>query len=169
MFDAVERAWAKFLAGHELIPVFNIIDVGRYNFDCLVLTGGPDSVARNQTENALYALAYQRELPIVGFCHGAFAINDIAGGRNGRVDGHVGVDHTIILESQEYLVNSFHGQSIEQLAENFEATGFALDGTIESFRHQDRAIYGILWHPERMINPVLPSDVKTLFGNDTTN
>lgn len=164
MCDGLERAWATFLVGHELVPVLNTIDMIDHEFDCLMLTGGPDSIARNLTENALYALAYQRGSPIVGICHGAFAINDIAGGRNGVIQGHVGSTHTITLEGQEHVVNSYHGQSIEALAGDFVATGFALDGTIESFQHQTRPIYGILWHPERMDDPVLPSAVKTLLS-----
>jgi gamma-glutamyl-gamma-aminobutyrate hydrolase PuuD len=166
VFDGIERAWAKFLQGHDLVPVPNTVDIEHLDFDCLLLTGGPDSVARHLTENALYAVAYKRDLPIVGVCHGAFAINDIAGGVNGRVEGHIGTLHTVMLEGQLHEVNSYHSQSIESLGEDFLATGWDPDGTIEAFQHKTRPIYGIVWHPERQSTPVLPQAVRNLFQCD---
>ena len=51
VFDALERAYYTLLSKHNLIPVPNSIIVPDNDYDCLVLTGGPDSVARNKTEN----------------------------------------------------------------------------------------------------------------------
>ena len=84
VFDTLERAYYRFLAGHEVVPVPNIIKVPDNDYDCLILTGGPDSVARNQTENLLYHDAVAKGKPIVGICHGAFVINDICKGTNGQ-------------------------------------------------------------------------------------
>ena len=58
----------------------NINKVAYNDYDCLILTGGPDSIARNNTENILFNHALQKGVPIIGICHGAFAINDIAVG-----------------------------------------------------------------------------------------
>lgn len=163
VFDGIERAWAKFLIGHDLVAVPNIVDdLEKLEFDCLVLTGGPDSIARHLTENALYALAFTRGLPIVGICHGAFAINDIAGGYNGTCQGHIGTTHCVTVDEQDYMVNSYHSQSIEILGDDFVATGIDKDGNIEAFQHSTLPIYGIVWHPERMTNPVLPNNVRKL-------
>lgn len=162
VFDGLERNWAKFLLGHTIIAVPNVVDIDHLEFDCLLLTGGPDSVARHLTENALYAVAYTRGLPIIGVCHGAFAINDIAGGYNGTCQGHAGTTHKVTLDEKDYTVNSYHSQSIEILGDGFVATGFDEDGMIESFKHNTRPIYGIVWHPERMDDPVVPVDVRTL-------
>ena len=92
VFDGLERSFYKLFEGHELIPVPNIIKVPYNDYDCLELTGGPDSVARNQTENMLYNNAIKNKKPIVGICHGAFAINDICGGKNGYIENHVDAD-----------------------------------------------------------------------------
>jgi len=162
VFDGLERSWAKFLSGHTIVAVPNVIDIDHLEFDCLLLTGGPDSVARHLTENALYAAAYKRGLPIVGICHGAFAINDIAGGINGNCEGHAGTTHPVTVDGKIRIVNSYHSQSIETLGNEFVATGIDEDGTIESFKHNTKPIYGIVWHPERMDDPVMPSDVRTL-------
>ena len=79
-FDALERNYYDFLSNHELVPVPNIVKVPDYDYDCLLLTGGPDSPARHKTENLLFAHAFKKKLPIIGICHGAFVINDLCGG-----------------------------------------------------------------------------------------
>jgi putative glutamine amidotransferase len=162
VFDALERAFYKFLGKHTLIPMPNINIIAYNDYDCLILTGGPDSWARNNTENKLFNHAVQKGVPIVGICHGAFAINDIVGGTNGRIEGHVDKDIEIHMEGENHIVKCFHSQSIETLAEDYEAVAHDLDGNIEAFQHKTLPIYGIVWHPERMEVPVLPSEVKKL-------
>jgi gamma-glutamyl-gamma-aminobutyrate hydrolase PuuD len=159
-FDALERSWYSLLKKHNLIPVPNlgIIDES-IKFDCLVLTGGPDSIERHTTEDLLFYHAYKLNKPIFGFCHGAFAVNDLTGGTNGYIEGHIQIDHEIIMEGNIHTVNSFHGQSIDKLGPGMEKIAMDLDGYTEAFRHKTREIYGIVWHPERMKNPVLPVKV----------
>ena len=162
VFDALERSYYRFLQGHELIPVPNIIKVPDIGYDCLILTGGPDSVARNQTENLLYQDAVQKGKPVVGICHGAFVINDISKGVNGFIDSHVDANIKIKMEGKEHTVRCYHSQSIEKLAENFVAIAHDEQGTVEAFKHKTLPIYGIIWHPERMDAPILPVEVKKL-------
>ena len=164
VFDALERSYYRFLQGHELIPVPNIIKVPDIDYDCLMLTGGPDSVARNQTENLLYQDAVEKGKPVVGICHGAFVINDISKGVNGSVDGHVDANIKITMEGREHTVRCYHSQAIEKLGEDFEAIAYDNEGIIEAFKHVSKPIYGIVWHPERMDEPVLPSDVADLLN-----
>ena len=163
VFDALERAYYNFFKGHTLIPAPNTIKVPENDYDCLVLTGGPDSVARNNTENLLYADALHKDKPIVGICHGAFAINDICKGKNGFVEGHLDSEVTIILEGVEHTVKCYHSQSIQRLADEFIPIAYDKQGNIEAFKHNSKPIYGLLWHPERMTVPVLPTEVKKLF------
>mgnify|MGYP003335356416 CR=1 FL=1 len=162
-FDALERSWYKLLHKHHLIPVPNLGKIDEsIDFDCLVLTGGPDSIERHITEDLLFHHAGKLGKPIIGFCHGAFAVNDLTGGINGNVEGHIQVDHEIFMEGKIYTVNSFHGQSINKLGPEMEKIAMDLDGYTEAFKHKDREIYGIVWHPERMKNPVLPKSVENL-------
>jgi putative glutamine amidotransferase len=159
-FDALERSWYKLFKKHNLITVPNlgIIDES-IEFDCLVLTGGPDSIERHTTEDLLFYHAFNLNKPIFGFCHGAFAINDLTGGINGYIDGHIQVDHEVIMEGKIHTVNSYHVQSIDKLGSEMERVAMDLDGYTEAFKHKTREIYGIVWHPERMKNPVLPAKV----------
>lgn len=162
VFDALERAYYTFLSKHQLIPVPNIVKVPDNAYDCLILTGGPDSEARNLTENLLYQDALNKSKPILGICHGAFAINDICGGENGTVEGHVDQQTQITLEGEKHIVKCYHSQSIKTLADGFVATSIDTQGNIESFQHESLPIFGVLWHPERMELPVLPKAVRDL-------
>ena len=164
-FDALERSWYRLFSGHQLIPVANTKKIDEtIDFDCLVLTGGPDSLERNITENNLFALAEKRNKPIFGFCHGAFAINDITGGINGKIEGHYGDSHMVTLDGDKYEVNSWHSQFIQNLGENMIPIAFDDSGNIEAFRHINKDIVGVVWHPERMHTPVLPNAIKNLIG-----
>ena len=162
-FDALERSWYELFKKHNLIPVPNLgmIDES-IEFDCLVLTGGPDSIERHTTEDLLFDHAIKLNKPIFGFCHGAFAVNDLTGGVNGYIDGHVQTDHEIIMDNSIYTVNSYHGQSIDKLGPDMEKVAMDLDGYTEAFKHKYKPIYGIVWHPERMKEPVLPNDVRSI-------
>lgn len=163
LFDCLERSWYNLLHRHQLIPVANIgvIDES-IEFDCLVLTGGPDSIDRNRTENLLFLHALKHNKPIIGVCHGAFAINDLTGGINGRIYGHEKTEHPINMEGNIYTVNSYHAQMIESLGKNMESIAVDHEGNIEAFKHISLPIYAMVWHPERMKTPVLPSAVQQL-------
>lgn len=163
LFDALERSWNVFLSKHHLIPVPNLgkIDTS-VDFDCLVLTGGPDSIERHITEDLLFYHALKLDKPIVGFCHGAFVVNDLTGGKNGYIEGHIQTEHEILMEDKIYTVNSYHGQSIETIGSDMEKLAVDLDGNIEAIKHKTKPIYGVVWHPERMTYPILPNTVKEI-------
>jgi len=162
VFDALERSYYDFLHDHKLLPAPNINKVAYNDYDCLVLTGGPDSVTRNQTENTLYAHAMSKGKPIIGICHGAFVINELAGGVNGSIEGHVDKDHSVTMGGKIYTVNSYHTQMIKRLPEDFVSIAEDKDGNPEAFRHRSLPVFGIVWHPERMLDPVLPDAVRDL-------
>jgi putative glutamine amidotransferase len=167
LFDALERSWYELLHKHTVIPVANIGAIDEtIEFDCLILSGGPDSIARHTTEDLLFAHALKLNKPIVGICHGAFTVNDLTGGVNGRILDHTDTNHLINMEGVTHMVNSFHSQFIESMGPNMISIAEDLDGNTEAFQHKSRPIYGVVWHPERMKNPVLPSIVQDLLAGD---
>lgn len=168
MFDCLERSWYSFLGNHHLIPHGNTRKVDdTIEFDCLVLSGGSDSIARNITENALFYHAIKLKKPILGVCHGAFAVNELTNGVNQTnwdlVPAHDHKNHDVTMDGKKVLVNSYHGQTIIQLGKSMIPLAIhEPDNTIEAFRHEHLPIFGIVWHPERMEMPVLPEAVATL-------
>jgi putative glutamine amidotransferase len=167
LFDCLERSWYELLYKHTLIPVANIgvIDES-IDFDCLILTGGPDSIARHVTEDKLFYHALKLNKPIIGVCHGAFTVNDLTGGKNGRIEDHTDTSHLVNMDGGTHTVNSFHSQFLETLGPDMVVTATDLDGNAEAFEHATTPLYGIVWHPERMKFPILPKKVKELLEVD---
>ena len=170
LFDCIERSWYALLHEHQLIHYGNIgvVDTS-IDFDCLILTGGPDTLARHVTEDKLFLHALKLNKPIIGVCHGAFAVNDLTGGINGTVQGHDNTAHPITMEGEDYIVNSYHGQTVKSLGKDMIAIATDSEYNIEAFQHKDLPIYGIVWHPERMKDPVLPSAVRELIYPNQKN
>lgn len=164
VYDGLERSWHRFFVNHDLLLLPNLPDQNfdRFDYDCLVLSSGNDSIDRHITENKVFEHAKQKNVPIIGFCHGAFAINDICGGINLRKLGHTGDEHFVTMNDHKVLVNSFHSQYISKLAPGYRCMASDDDGDCEAFEHEFLPIYGVVWHPERQMIPVLPDAVRDL-------
>ena len=58
--------------------------------------------------------------------------------------------HIIELISKKKIqVNSYHDYSITKLGKNLDKIAHSKDGSIEAFKHKNKKILGIMWHPER--------------------
>lgn len=113
-------------------------------------------------------------IPVLGICKGIQAINVAFGGtiyqdiysqkegciqhvqqapRYNAVHG-VEIKENSFLESvfgKKCRVNSFHHQSIKELADGFRVTAEASDGIVEGIERTDGSfICGVQWHPEMM-------------------
>jgi putative glutamine amidotransferase len=161
--------------------------------DGLLLTGGedvhpswygaapsplliPPSRERDLFELALFAVARQRQLPILGICRGIQLINVALGGTlfQDLPSEHPGtVDHSPVggrdsrshpvrfqpgsrvagaLQTTSVTVNSVHHQAIKDLAPGLVASGWTGDGLIEAVESSPGAswILAVQWHPEEM-------------------
>jgi len=161
--------------------------------DGLLLTGGedihpswygadpspllsPPSSERDLLELALFAVARQRGLPILGICRGIQLVNVALGGtlfqdlpseRPGSVDHsppglrnirshpvriHPGSRVAAALDATSITVNSFHHQAIKDLAPGLVATAWSDDGLIEAVESGPATswILAVQWHPEEM-------------------
>lgn len=161
--------------------------------DGLLLTGGedldpawygadpsprlsPPSRERDLFELALFAIARQRELPILGICRGIQLINVGMGGTlfqdlpserpgaiNHRPEGSRDAPaHRLRLEPRSraaealgatsVLANSSHHQAIKQLAPGLRATGWTDDDLIEAVETAPDTpwLLAVQWHPEEM-------------------
>jgi putative glutamine amidotransferase len=161
--------------------------------DGLLLTGGedidpswygadpspllsPPSRDRDLFELALFAVARQRELPILGICRGIQLINVALGGtlfQDLPSESPGSVDHSPLaardsrshpvriqpgsrvaaaLDATTATVNSVHHQAIKDLAPGLVATGWSSDGSIEASESEPGAswILAVQWHPEEM-------------------
>ncbi len=132
--------------------------------------------SRDEFEIKLFKKAASKNMPILGICRGEQIINVAAGGTlyqdiyaqkegtNGHSPsfssgGHAHHKVKIIkdsklynmLQADELNVNSFHHQSVKNIAEGFKVTAYAEDGIIEAVESVNHSfIIGVQWHPELM-------------------
>jgi putative glutamine amidotransferase len=136
----------------------------------------PPSRERDLFELAVFAAARQRELPVLGICRGIQLVNvglggtlyqDLPSERPGPVDHNPPADrtarsHAVLLEAgsraaaalgaTRLSVNSFHHQSIRDLAPALVVSGVTEDGVIEVVESPADApwLLAVQWHPEEM-------------------
>jgi gamma-glutamyl-gamma-aminobutyrate hydrolase PuuD len=160
----VENVWCRFLKGHRLVFVPNTLDQDfaelTDSIDLLIITGGDDSAIRRATEFRTASLMMQQCKPILGVCHGAFMLTDVLGGSVIPCEGHSDCEHHINYLGLDVTVNSFHNQTISQLHATAQCLATDDQGHCEAWLDANMA--GIVWHPERMANPFVPTEIQQL-------
>jgi len=161
--------------------------------DGLLLSGGPDlapaaydqrpHVELGSTEPRLDAFEYavvrealNLDLPILGICRGAQALNVARGGTlhqhlpdlpataltHRQCEAGESITHDVeivagtklrrIVRSAQLGVNSFHHQAVDRLGEGLRVSARASDGTIEGIEDPRRPfVLGVQWHAEMLL------------------
>lgn len=130
---------------------------------------------RDILEVEITRMAIDRCYPVLGICRGIQVINIVAGGKIHQ-DLNQGVEkpikhmqeaptwyptHKIELEPNTKLsailgegpmrVNSFHHQSVSEVAPDYIVSARAADGVIEAIEStQEKFVMGVQWHPEHL-------------------
>ena len=177
-----------------VMPPLALNEVGDLvaRLDGVVLSGGPDlSPAAYDAkphpdlgatepdldafEYALVAEALRAEIPILGICRGAQAVNVALGGtlhqhlpevvgdavdhrqsEDGRMPTHSvevapGSLLAQLLGSGSLAVNSFHHQAVDRLGRGLRVSARAPDGTIEAIEDRSRPfLLAVQWHAETL-------------------
>ncbi len=139
--------------------------------------GSVDS-PRDHTELLLAGWALEQDLPVLGICRGIQLLNVAAGGTlyqhiPAQVPGAVRHDHRLqerswetpshavhiepgsrvaaMVGAEQILTNSFHHQSVKDVAPGFEVAGRAEDGVVEAIENRTKPFaVAVQWHPEGM-------------------
>ena len=186
--DALRRAGARpmLVPAPEPAPADEVLAP----FDGVLLTGGGDlqsarygaepheasfdvQPARDELEIALVRACWRRDLPLLGICRGAQALNvafggslhqhlpDLPGvGPDTHGDPHTGapVLHRVRVQPGTRLaiasgvepmdVVARHHQAVDRLGAGLTATAWANDGTVEAIELSTGWMVGVQWHPE---------------------
>jgi carbamoyl-phosphate synthase small subunit len=128
--------------------------------DGVFLSNGP-----GDPEPCSYAIAATREfitrgIPLFGICLGHQIMGLACGGRTFKLKfGHRGANHPVknLATGQVEITSQNHGFAVEP--ELFEQSEYELthvnlnDGTVEGFRHRERPVMSVQYHPEASPGP----------------
>ena len=123
--------------------------------------------SRDDFECAIFPLVYKTGKPVLGICRGLQGLNVFLGGSlYQHIDGHSQrptpgtepvqlvkvIDGSLLHQitgASELMVNTFHHQAINRVADCLEVDAVAEDGTIEAVHHKEREFFvAVQWHPE---------------------
>jgi putative glutamine amidotransferase len=142
------------------------------------------NAARDATESALVEEARNRGMPVLAICRGIQILNVALGGTlvqdiSSQCETNIAHDeegprdsrsHEIIIQPGSLIaramgiergtVNSFHHQSVKDVAEGMRVTARAPDGVIEGLESTDENwwVMAVQWHPEEMTESPEPWD-----------
>ncbi|RJS84881.1 glutamine-hydrolyzing GMP synthase [Candidatus Bathyarchaeota archaeon] len=126
------------------------------NVKGLILSGGPSSVYE---ENApmINPEILKLELPVLGLCYGHQLIAHLFGGKVTRGEGQeYGLTYVEIIKPVGVLKNlgpkekvwMSHSDVVYSLPEEFEVLAKSEACPVAAYRHTQKPIYGLQWHPE---------------------
>lgn len=128
----------------------------KFNIKGLILSGGPSSVYEPNAPK-LNPRILETDLPILGLCYGHQILAQLT---NGKVEpakckeygiAYVIIDKPVgVLEglSEKEKVWMSHGDTVISLPKEFEALAHTENCPVAAFRHKNKPIYGLQWHPE---------------------
>jgi GMP synthase (glutamine-hydrolysing) len=138
----------------------SIETVRRLAPDGIILSGGPASVYDRdapQPERAVLDLLKTGTPPVLGICYGMGVLNLGFGGTAerathkefGPADVTIErVDPLLALGGRTTRVWMSHGDRMTSLGQGLQALAVTGNSPFAAFRHQDRPIYGVQFHPE---------------------
>ena len=128
----------------------------KFNIKGLILSGGPSSVYEPNAPK-LNPRILETDLPILGLCYGHQILAQLT---NGKVEpakckeygiAYVTIDKPVgVLEglSRKEKVWMSHGDTVISLPKEYESLAHTENCPVAAFRHKNKPIYGLQWHPE---------------------
>jgi putative glutamine amidotransferase len=138
----------------------------------------PVSEKRSDFEISLLKEVMRFRKPVLGICYGMQLINVVFGGtlyQDIESDAKVEISHkkdyhmiviteNRLLKEGRFSVNSIHHQAIRKLGRHLSAFAYSTDKLIEGFYREDYPfLMGIQWHPERLPENKLSTDLFESF------
>ena len=144
------------LVPHDIKPEEIKLLTEKFNVKGLIFSGGPASV---YDVNALRPdpSILDLDLPVLGLCYGHQLIAKMAGGKVEpakqreygiayvTVDRLVGVLKGLVNREKVWMS---HGDTVLSVPAEYEVLAHTENCPVAAFRHREKPIYGLQWHPE---------------------
>lgn len=144
------------IVAHDIKPKEIELLKEKFNIKGLILSGGPASVYEEHAPKIDRGIL-DLGLPILGLCYGHQLIAQMVGGTVERAENReYGVSYVTIdkpvgvlkgLNGREKVWMS-HGDTVFALPQEFEVLAHTENCPVAAFRHKEKPIYGLQWHPE---------------------
>jgi GMP synthase (glutamine-hydrolysing) len=144
------------IVAHDIKPEEIKILSGKFNVKGLIFSGGPASVYEpNVPRSDPHIL--DLELPILGLCYGHQLIAQMVGGNVKpakqreygiayvEIDKPAGVLKDLGKKEKVWMS---HGDTVFTIPAEFEVLAHTENCPVAAFRHKEKPIYGLQWHPE---------------------
>ncbi len=128
----------------------------KFKIKGMILSGGPSSIYEEDAPRCNPDI-FDLNIPILGLCYGHQLIAFLFGGRVEHAQKReYGISYAAIdsphgllkdLEGNQKVWMS-HGDTVYELPEEFEILAHTKNCPIAAFRHGEKPIYGLQWHPE---------------------
>lgn len=165
--DCLDQRWADLLsaAGLTPLPLPNNTAAAGALLDAVpvagaILTGGGDLTAyggdapeRDALETELIARARAGALRLLAVCRGMQMLQHVFEVPLTGVEGHVAAEQEIEISGIRQTVNSYHTLGTCETADELEVWARSDDGVVKAVRHASAPIWGVMWHPERILPP----------------
>jgi gamma-glutamyl-gamma-aminobutyrate hydrolase PuuD len=174
--EALDVNWGKVFMELNILPIPLPVeyDFTKY-FDCIdidgvLLTGGNDlnsvtpgleSKKRDVFEKKIIKYAISNDVPVFGICRGMQVIAEFFGGDFKKVQGQVGIEHSIIPNKDSIyfndlkeikMVNAFHNYALNNIPNEVLVSATDTDGMVKAIEHKRFKIFAQMWHTERAKN-----------------
>jgi len=144
------------IAPHEITPKeIEVLHEG-FNVKGLILSGGPLSVYEKNAPKCDPKIL-NLNIPVLGLCYGHQLIAYICGGNvKPSKKKEFGLTYAIIdkplgvlkgLAKREKVWMS-HSDTVSALPKEFEVLAHTENSPVAAFKHKEKPIYGLQWHPE---------------------
>lgn len=173
--DLADNILENYLGEMDAFVFQGGVDVAPKSYNDNEIENGkwPGDFYRDQFELKILDYAIKNDKPVLGICRGFQVINTYFGGklyqdllhekatdfdhRDAQKYDHI--NHSVKIEPDSWLyeayqeseikVNSIHHQGVKTLGNNLVVEAVSKDdGIIEAFRHKDKNIWAVQWHPE---------------------
>jgi GMP synthase (glutamine-hydrolysing) len=144
------------IVAHDIKPEEIHLLKEKFNIKGMILSGGPASVYESNVPKPDPHIL-DLELPILGLCYGHQLIAHMVGGKVEpaehreygiayvTIDKPVGVLKGLGKKEKAWMS---HGDTVFTVPSEFETLAHTENCPVAAFRHKQKSIYGLQWHPE---------------------
>jgi len=144
------------IVSHDITPEEISRINERLNVKGLILSGGPLSVYEKDSPK-IDSEILEMSLPILGLCYGHQLLAYMAGGTVKPAEKReYGITYAAITRAVGVLqglgpkekVWMSHSDAVYTIPEEYEVLAYTENCPVAAFKHKNRPIYGLQWHPE---------------------